>query len=43
MFEKIKYWYDSGLWNIDRVKLAVKNGNITKEQFKEITGLDYTV
>lgn len=37
-FERIKYYFESGLWNIQMVKMAVKKGVITKEQFSEITG-----
>lgn len=40
-FEKVKYYYDHGLWSIDRVRNAVIKGWITAEQFKEITGEDY--
>ena len=40
-FETIKKNYDRGLWNITMVKMAVRKGVITKEQFKEITGEDY--
>lgn len=40
-FEKVKYYYDNGLWNIDRVKKAVAKGWITVEEYKEITGEDY--
>lgn len=41
MFEKIKYWYASGMWDIEKVRNAVVKGKITAEQFKEITGEDY--
>lgn len=40
-FEKVKFYYDNGLWNIDRVKKAVVKGWITEEEYKEITGEDY--
>ena len=40
-FERIKSYYEAGLWNIAMVKKAVKKGVITKEQFKELTGQDY--
>ena len=40
-FDTIKKNYDRGLWNIQMVRVAVKKGVITKEQFKEITGKDY--
>lgn len=41
-YEIIKKNYDRGLWNIQMVKVAVKKNVITPEQFKEITGQDYT-
>jgi len=40
-FERIKLYYEMGLWDIERVKNAVIKGKITAEQFKEITGQDY--
>lgn len=40
-YELIKKNFDSGLWTAQMVRLGVKKGIITKEQFKEITGLDY--
>lgn len=40
-FEKIKYYYDNNLWNIDMVKNAVVKGKITAEEYKLITGEDY--
>lgn len=40
-FERIKYYYEAGLWSIPMVKMAVKKGVITKEQFAEITGQIY--
>lgn len=42
-FEMVKRNYDKKLWSIAMVKVAVKKGVITKEQFKEITGEKYTV
>lgn len=39
--EKVKYYYGAGLWNKPMVKMAVKKGVITKEQYKEIVGEDY--
>ena len=38
MFEKIKKYYDSGVWSEQRVREAVAKNVITAEQFKEITG-----
>ena len=40
-FEKVKYYFDAGLWSAPMVKMAVKKGIITKEQYKEITGKAY--
>ena len=40
-FETIKSNYEKGLWNNLLVKIAVKKGLITKEQYKEITGKEY--
>ena len=40
-YDTIKKNYDRGLWNVAMVRVAVKKGIITKEQFKEITGKDY--
>ena len=37
-YQKIKEYYDNGLWNIEMVKNAVVKGKITPEQYKEITG-----
>lgn len=41
-FERIKYYYEVGLWNLPMVKIAVKKGVITSEQFEQITGAPYT-
>ena len=40
-YETIKKNYEHGLWNATMVKMAVRKGVITKEQYKEITGKDY--
>lgn len=40
-YERVKYYFNAGLWNEKMVKMAVKKGVITKEQYKEITGNDY--
>jgi uncharacterized XkdX family phage protein len=40
-FETIKSNYEKGLWTKQMVRLAVRKGAITKEQYKEITGEDY--
>ncbi len=38
MFEKIKKYYETGVWSEQRVREAVAKNVITAEQFKEITG-----
>lgn len=40
-FQKVKSYYDKGLWNIHRVHDAVEKGWITVEEFTLITGEDY--
>ena len=41
MKEKIEKWYKQSLWTEAMVRNAVDKGIITKEQYTEITGLDY--
>ena len=38
MFEKIKKYYESGVWSEKRVREAVAKNVITAEEFKMITG-----
>ena len=40
-FEKIKSYYERGLWDIFRVRNAVVKGWITAEEFFMITGEIY--
>ena len=40
-FATIKKNYEMGLWSAVMVKMAVRKGVITKEQYTEITGLEY--
>lgn len=40
MYEKIKKWYQLGLWAEAMVRNAVKKGVITQEQADEILGSD---
>lgn len=42
-FEKIKYYYDNGLWTKAMVANAVVKGKITAEEYKLITGEDYII
>lgn len=39
-FNKVKGYYDDGLWSIDRVRAAVGKW-ITKAEYKQITGETY--
>ena len=38
MFNKIKRWYEEGIWTKAMVRNAVIKGKITAEQYEEITG-----
>lgn len=40
-FETIKKNFERGLWNKQMVKMAVRKGVITKDQYQEITGETY--
>ena len=40
-FATIKRNYDRGLWNKQMVKMAVRKGIITADQYEEITGEAY--
>ena len=40
-FEKVKSYYDKGLWKKSQVCNAVVKGWITEEQYYEITGEIY--
>ena len=40
-FNKIKRYYDRGLWNETRVRDAVEKGLITEIEFEEIVGVDF--
>lgn len=40
-FEKVKYYYDTGLWNKEMVRNAVVKGWITAEEYKIITGENF--
>ncbi len=40
-YDAIKGYADSELWSDDMVAEAVKCGNITADQYKDITGEDY--
>ena len=41
MYEKIKMYYDSGLWSEVRVRNMVVKGIITEEEYASIVGKEY--
>ena len=41
-FDKVKTFYDNGLWNKAQVKNAVVKGWITAVEYKLIVGEDYS-
>ena len=41
MYEKIKSYYDSGLWSEERVRNMVIKGIITEEEYASIVGEEY--
>ena len=40
-YETVKSNYEKGLWNKTLVRMAVKKGIITKEEYEEIVGEKY--
>lgn len=40
-FDRVKKYYDSGLWTIAMVRNAVVKRWITAEEYREITGEEY--
>lgn len=41
MFEKIKNYYQLGLWSKERVRNMVEKGVISEEEYKTIVGEEY--
>lgn len=41
MFEKIKRYYNEGLWTKEMVRNAVKKNKITPKEYEKITGESY--
>ena len=41
MYEKIKKYYDTGLWSEERVRNMVIKGIITEEEYKNIVDKEY--
>lgn len=42
MFKIVKRYYDMGIYSADDVGKFVMSGRLTAEQYKTITGQDYT-
>lgn len=40
-FDKVKGYFERGLWSLDRVRNAVVKGWITADEFQIITGENY--
>lgn len=38
MKEKIKRWYEQGLWTAEMVQNAVVKGKLTEDEYREIVG-----
>lgn len=38
MKEKIKKWYEQGLWTAEMARNAVVKGKLTEEEYREIVG-----
>lgn len=38
MKEKIKRWYEQGLWTAEMVRNAVVKGKLTEDEYREIVG-----
>lgn len=38
MKEKIKRWYEQGLWTAEMVRNAVIKGKLTEDDYREIVG-----
>ena len=41
MYEKIKEYYNTGLWSEERVRNMVVKGVITEEEYASIVGKEY--
>lgn len=40
-YEKVKHYFDKGLWSAERVKNAVVKCWITTDEYEKITGIRY--
>lgn len=42
-FEKVRNYYEKNLWTKEQVANAVKKGWITADEYRDITGDDYSI
>ena len=42
-YERIKEYYDSGVWSEVRVRHCVEKGILTPEEYRGITGMPYII
>lgn len=40
--DSVKFYYDNGYWDEEAVHIAVEYGSLTKDDYREITGMEYT-
>ena len=41
-FTTVKNYYNAGYYDKEKLKVFVQKGKITAEQYKEITGIEYS-
>jgi hypothetical protein len=41
-YEKVKGYFDAGLWDMERARNAVEKEWITADEYEQITGKDYS-
>ena len=40
-YERVRKWYELGLWSAERVRLAVEHGWISASEYEVLTGKKY--
>ena len=40
-FDKIKSYFDTGLWSVEMVSKAVAKGKISEDEYQQIVGIPY--
>ena len=41
MYERVKKYYEAGVWSEGRVRKAVELGKLSASEYEQITGLKY--